>query len=178
MQTAALLFGPGLPLTGQTGVVQLSQDQTRIEACPASPAGADPQPVAQAALAQLTLRQIGFGKPGLELAWEDDGGQRWLAHVLEAKDAQAWLRHPALAALPATAGNFVYAREEGADLVVLASGTALSLTSAGGLVRNVTDRFGEADLYIRLNVARAVRQGEHQDIVEQAKPPATFDEIG
>lgn len=82
------------------------------------------------------------------------------------------------AALPATAGNFVYAREEGADLVVLASGTALSLTSAGGLVRNVTDRFGEADLYIRLNVARAVRQGEHQDIVEQAKPPATFDEIG
>ncbi|MFA7647275.1 MAG: hypothetical protein WCY15_09930 [Phenylobacterium sp.] len=82
------------------------------------------------------------------------------------------------AALPATAGNFVYAREEDGQLVVLGCGTALSLTSAAGLQRNIAERHGEADLFIRLNVARAVRQGEHQDIVENVKPPATFDEIG
>jgi hypothetical protein len=82
------------------------------------------------------------------------------------------------AALPATAGNFVYAREEGGELVVLGCGTALSLSAAAGLQRNLVDSHGEADLFIRLNVARAVRQGEHQDIVEHIKPPATFDEIG
>lgn len=82
------------------------------------------------------------------------------------------------AALPATAGNFVYVREEGGELVVLGAGTALSLTSAAGLQRNMADRYGDADLFIRLNVARAVRKGEHQDIVDEAKPAATFDEIG
>lgn len=82
------------------------------------------------------------------------------------------------AALPATAGNFVYAREEGGQLVVVGCGTALSLTSAAGLQRNLADLHGESDLFIRLNVARAVRQGEHEDIVAQAKPPATFEEIG
>lgn len=82
------------------------------------------------------------------------------------------------AALPATAGNFVYAREQDGEFVVLGCGTALSLTSAGGLRRNLSDQHGEADLFIRLNVARAVRVGEHEDIVERIKPPATYDEIG
>lgn len=82
------------------------------------------------------------------------------------------------AALPATAGNFVYAREEAGELAVLCCGTALSLTSAGDLRRDVVERHGEADLFIRLNVARAVRRGEHEDIVERIQPPATYDEIG
>lgn len=82
------------------------------------------------------------------------------------------------AALPATAGNFIYVREEAGELEVVCCGTALSLTSAGDLSRNMTDRYGATDLYIRLNVARAVRRGEHEDILEHAKPPSSFDEIG
>lgn len=82
------------------------------------------------------------------------------------------------AALPATAGNFVFVREDEGGPEIVCCGTALSLTLAGGLTRNMAERYGANDLYIRLNVARAVRLGEHQDIVEQARPPSTFDEIG
>jgi hypothetical protein len=82
------------------------------------------------------------------------------------------------AALPATAGNFVYVREEAGEPEVVCCGTALSLTLAADLSRNMKDRYGATDLYIRLNVARAVRLGEHQDILEHSKPPSSFDEIG
>lgn len=101
MQTAALLFGPGLPLTGQAGVLHLSQDQLVVQLAMPDPAVDGAQPLAQAAPAELALRQIGFGKPGLELSWSDGEGQRWLAHVLDAAAAGDLLQHPALATLPA-----------------------------------------------------------------------------
>jgi Zn-dependent protease with chaperone function len=101
MQTAALLFGPGLPLTGQAGVLHLSQDQLAVQLATADTTVDGAQPLAQTEPEELALRQIGFGKPGLELSWNDREGQRWLAHVLDAAAAVALLQHPVLAALPA-----------------------------------------------------------------------------
>lgn len=81
-------------------------------------------------------------------------------------------------ALPATAGNFVFVREDEGAPEIVCCGTALSLTLAGGLSRNMSERYGAGDLFIRLNVARAVRLGEHEDILQHTKPPTSFEELG
>jgi hypothetical protein len=80
--------------------------------------------------------------------------------------------------LPATAGNFVFVREDAGENEIVCCGTALSLASVSNLTRNMSERYGATDLYIRLNVARAVRLGEHEDIVGHAKPPTSFEELG
>lgn len=71
--------------------------------------------------------------------------------------------------LPATAGNFVCvrARPEGHEIVCC--GTTRSLLRAGSAWK-VAGRRAETELYLRLNVSRAARDGEHEDIVAAAQP--------
>ena len=94
MPIDVLLFGPGLPATGLRGQLDVPADAVEI-AWPGleAPLRAD--------LSALSFREIGFGRPGLELRWTGAGGD-WLVHVLD-PDAAArlctrtdWAELPAL----------------------------------------------------------------------------------
>jgi predicted Zn-dependent protease len=50
----------------------------------------------------VTLREVGFDRPGLEVAWRD-GDDLWAAHVLDATDASRLLNASALAGTPQAA---------------------------------------------------------------------------
>lgn len=75
-----------------------------------------------------------------------------------------------LGELPATAGNFVYAREEAGNYDVVCCGTARSLFRARAAWPAAVERRQATHLYVRLNVSRAVREGEHEDIIAAANP--------
>lgn len=70
-------------------------------------------------------------------------------------------------ALPATAGNYVYVQAGSRPPVILCCGEASSLVQAGNAARDVEEG---AALYLRLNVSRATRVAEHEDIVAAAAP--------
>ncbi len=86
----ALIFGPGLSTSGVWG--SLTVRITGVEVT----AGEQTQ---RAALNQLQLRAVGFGKPGIELAWTE-GGDVWAAHVLDPVAATQLLAMPFIATLP------------------------------------------------------------------------------
>jgi beta-barrel assembly-enhancing protease len=86
----ALIFGPDLPASGAWG--QLDVRVTGIEVTVH-------EQTQRAALNQLTLREVGFGKPGVELAWQD-GADHWAVHVLDHHAAAQVLALPAIANLP------------------------------------------------------------------------------
>lgn len=77
------------------------------------------------------------------------------------------------AALPATSGNFVYVRWRGAAAQVACCGAVNSLTSATRLWDAAVRAHGADGLYVRLNVARAIRDAEHEDLVARQRPPMT-----
>lgn len=80
-------------------------------------------------------------------------------------------RVPDLADLPATSGNFVYVRWRGETAQVACCGALNSLTSADRFWdAAVRDHAAEA-VYVRLNVARAVRDVEHADLAGGLRPP-------
>jgi Zn-dependent protease with chaperone function len=87
---AALIFGPTLPAGGVRGSVVIHA--SGIEA-----SYADQSISAQ--FAALTMRSIGFGKPGVELAWNDQEGT-WAIHVLDSADATRLLENSALKDTP------------------------------------------------------------------------------
>lgn len=96
---AALVFGPGLPATGQRG--SLRADGHRIEVSWPDCAA----PVA-CATADLVFSEVGFGKPGLGLQWNagamaGNAGSVWLAHVLDPAAAATLRNRADWAALPA-----------------------------------------------------------------------------
>ena len=71
---------------------------------------------------------------------------------------------------PPIAGNYIVLRDEASGLKVLLAGVTSDLSQAAAECRR--QRAGEPDarLYTRLNVARAVRTAEHEDIVAEHKP--------
>ena len=73
--------------------------------------------------------------------------------------------------LPATSGNFVYVRWRGAAPQVFCCGAVSTLSSAAERWDEAVRAYGAAGLYIRLNVARAVRDEEHADLVAKHQPP-------
>ena len=82
----ALIFGPDLSPTGVHGVLSISALGVEVSA------GGRTQ---RASLGQVTLRETGFDRPGLEVAWRDaDGG--WAAHVLDPVAAARLLNSSAL----------------------------------------------------------------------------------
>lgn len=92
----ALIFAPGLQPGGTWGTLVVRI--TGVEITVADARG-DARTY-QAALPDLSCREIGFGKPGVELAWHAEG-QPHAAHVLDPQRAAQLLSHPALATLPA-----------------------------------------------------------------------------
>ena len=73
--------------------------------------------------------------------------------------------------LPATSGNFVYVRWRGATPQVFCLGAVNSLGSASRDWDEAVRVHGASGLYVRLNVARSVRDAEHADLVEKHRPP-------
>ena len=75
--------------------------------------------------------------------------------------------------LPASSGNFAYVRWRGAAPQIACCGAVNSLLSANRLWDEAVRGHGVEGLYIRLNVARAVRDEEHADLVQKLRPPMT-----
>jgi hypothetical protein len=71
---------------------------------------------------------------------------------------------------PPIAGNYIVVRDEAAGLKVLLAGVTGDLSQAAAESRKILARETQSRLYTRLNVARAVRVSEHDDIVEEYKP--------
>lgn len=79
--------------------------------------------------------------------------------------------------LPATAGNLVAVSGASPRLDFLLCATTSNLSSAARPAGEaVRDKRG-AQLFIRLNVARAVRQAEHADIVAAVQPAQALAEL-
>lgn len=74
------------------------------------------------------------------------------------------------AELPATAGNLVVAVGQPPRLKVIFCGSARSLARAAATVDESLKANRGAKLFVRLNVARAVREAEHADIVAAVAP--------
>jgi hypothetical protein len=74
------------------------------------------------------------------------------------------------AELPAMAGNLLVATGSAARLKVLFCGAARSLARAAPVVGETLRANRNAQLFVRLNVARAVREAEHADIVAAVSP--------
>ncbi|WP_454718832.1 hypothetical protein [Caulobacter segnis] len=70
---------------------------------------------------------------------------------------------------PPGAGNFVYLDTSGASPRVVCCGTAITLVQAES-ARGQALAHGARDLYVRLNIARATRDAEHDDIVQAHRP--------
>jgi hypothetical protein len=73
--------------------------------------------------------------------------------------------------LPATAGNFLYVRWRGSAPQVMCCGAVNSLVEASHRWDFAVRSHGVQGLYIRLNVARAKRREEHQDLFTRLQPP-------
>ena len=100
-----LVFGPGLPATGLRGSLRIEASQVEVD-WPEAPARL------RAPLERLAFREIGFGKPGLELRWSATSGvfaalgeaparEEWLVHVLDPVCAARLRGHPEWSVLPA-----------------------------------------------------------------------------
>jgi hypothetical protein len=71
---------------------------------------------------------------------------------------------------PPIAGNYVVVRLEASGLTLLLAGITADLSGAAAECRKVLAKDPEARLYTRLNVARAQRTAEHDDIVAEHNP--------
>lgn len=99
MQVEALLFGPGLPPSGSPGMLVVDGTTVRLHAVRAAAGATDvtaATPIASHAdVGAVQLREVGFGRPGLEFAWESTEG-RWAAHVLDPESAERVLASPTI----------------------------------------------------------------------------------
>jgi len=86
----ALIFGPGLPPGGTQGTLMIEITGVQI-------AVGDRRQ--RAPVSQVTLREVGFETPGLEVAWRDSDGV-WAAHVLDPADARRILTESPLSGTP------------------------------------------------------------------------------
>src|SRR5688500_1342633 len=82
----ALIFGPNLPPAGARGVLSISA--LGVEATADDRSG-------RASLTDVTLREVGFDRPGLEVAWRNADGV-WAVHVLDPAAATRLLSSSAL----------------------------------------------------------------------------------
>ncbi len=97
--------------------------------------------------------------------------------VLGASGAQYRFRRVAPAALPATAGNLLVATGNGARRKVVFCGSSRSLANAAPRIAETMKVAKNAHLFVRLNVARTVREAEHADIVAALAPETETGEL-
>ncbi len=79
------------------------------------------------------------------------------------------LAHPET--LPDAGGNFVWIADPPTTGRVICCGTTRNLTKAATSGADAVAREGAALLYVRLNIARSARTGEHDDLVAGLRPP-------
>lgn len=87
-------------------------------------------------------------------------------------------RRMTLAELPVMAGNVVAVSGGKTRPGVLLCATARSLAGAASALGEALASRSAATLYVRLNVARAVREAEHADIVAAATPDLVLSDLG
>jgi hypothetical protein len=75
---------------------------------------------------------------------------------------------------PPIAGNYIVVRDEPAGLKILLAGVTGDLSQAALECRKALTKDSSSRLYTRLNVARALRTTEHDDIVAEHKPPVNL----
>jgi hypothetical protein len=71
---------------------------------------------------------------------------------------------------PPIAGNYVVIRDDATGRKILLAGITSDLSQAASECRKILVKDPAARLYTRLNVARAVRAAEHEDIITEHKP--------
>jgi hypothetical protein len=71
---------------------------------------------------------------------------------------------------PPIAGNYIVLREDANGPKVLLAGVTSDLSQAATESKKQMAKTPEARLYTRLNVARAVRTAEHEDLVAEHRP--------
>ena len=76
---------------------------------------------------------------------------------------------PAGADHPPIAGNYVCVRADGLDLQVVSVGETLDLSELRKALSK-TVREATTHVYTRLNVARAIRGAEHEDLLARHRP--------
>src|SRR6187399_1792028 len=89
----AIIFGPGLPAAGAQGLLRVSAIGVETLVGDRSQ---------RASLGQIALREVGFDRPGLEVAWHDGDGA-WAVHVLDPAGARRLLTSSPLSATAAAA---------------------------------------------------------------------------
>jgi predicted Zn-dependent protease len=77
----AWLFGPGLPPAGRAAFISLEAGALVIR---------NGEHQFRPSMHEVSLREVGFGRPGIELAWSQSGEQ-WAVHVLNAANAKRLL---------------------------------------------------------------------------------------
>jgi Zn-dependent protease with chaperone function len=92
-EVPALIFGPSLPPGGVRGTLSITDTGVHADVGDRS---------SGAALAEISMREVGFDRPGVEVAWSDRGGV-WAAHVLDPASVQRLLNGSALAVTPQAA---------------------------------------------------------------------------
>jgi hypothetical protein len=73
---------------------------------------------------------------------------------------------------PPMAGNYMVLLDRDGVYEALLAGVTADLSRAADEARKVLAKSADARLYTRLNVARAVRMAEHEDIVAAYQPQA------
>jgi hypothetical protein len=86
-------------------------------------------------------------------------------------------RRIAPAELPATAGNVLVAAGNGSRPKVLFCGSTRSLAQAAPRIAETLKAAKSAQLFVRLNVARAVREAEYADILAALAPETQTGEL-
>ncbi|CAN7383928.1 hypothetical protein LJR219_002333 [Phenylobacterium sp. LjRoot219] len=71
---------------------------------------------------------------------------------------------------PPIAGNYIVLRDDANGVKVLLAGVTSDLSQAANEAKKAMAKTPDARLYTRLNVARAVRTAEHEDIVAEHRP--------
>jgi len=94
-----------------------------------------------------------------------------------ASGARYRYRHSTVAELPATAGNVVAVVGASAKRRYLLCGATRSLNRARPTLEAVLRDNPAAEVFIRLNVARAARDAEHADIVASMKPEVELPDL-
>lgn len=94
-----------------------------------------------------------------------------------ASGAQYRFRRVALGELPFTAGNIVAVTGARTSRRFLLCATANDLTRAEAAIGEALRETRGANLFVRLNVARAVREAEHADIVAGVQPQTAFRDL-
>jgi len=74
---------------------------------------------------------------------------------------------------PPIAGNYVVVREDPVGLKIMLAGITPDLSQAAIQARKPLAKDASARLFTRLNVARAQRISEHEDIVAEHRCPAS-----